>query len=315
MRSTRFRSSVAVLVALVLSTAGLVCASVPAHAAPLICTHVNDVWNNQGGEDQTAVSYPTVWGDVKCDFRQDETWNNPAVTLLQWTLNTCYGPNAFYAGHHRGVTRQLTTEGKYGPNTREAVREFQRWWNSGHDPDVTVDGYAGPNTRSKMKWVSNGLYGAKCSSVNYNPPGTVTAPAGRREYVAGDAACLVPDGLGRAYTLHGKRVEIRTNRCNASARAIAYDIPASANAVLSIDRTTFDSPTSCNGGDCYRTSAEIGSNYQGYNPRHTYWDASVRDGANIRTLYVEGLRNYVRPCLLMNGYYECGNMWYADIDA
>lgn len=86
-----------------------------------VCTTVDDVWNT--GTNQAAVSFPTIaWNNVNCDFRVDESWSNPAVTHLQWTLNACYGPNAIYQDNHRGVTRQLATDDRYGPNTRSKMK-------------------------------------------------------------------------------------------------------------------------------------------------------------------------------------------------
>lgn len=311
MRSLPFRRGLIALGVAVLASVGLASVGSPATANPIICTTVNDVWNNAPGTDQAAVAYPTIaWNNVNCDFRVDESWSNPAVTLLQWTLNTCYGPNAIYQNNHRYVTRQLATDGKYGNNTRGAVQEFQRWYNANNgltEPDLATDGYAGPTTRSKMRWVTNGLYGARCTTVVKNPPITVTAPAGvRHTPTFGPYPC----GTRAAITvrLHGHDVFL--DRCGNGTRARMENAPA--GAVVSLDRSNFQSPTSC-GGDCYLTSAEIGVRSE--NPRYYFRDDSYRTGTNtVQTPYINATRYYTRACLLLNGYYQCSNQWYADVE-
>jgi hypothetical protein len=300
-----------------LAAAGLVAASATAaQADPIICTTVNDVWDvNPEGVNRTAVSYPTIaWNNVSCDFRVDESWNNPAVTLLQYTLNTCYGPYAKYQFSHRGVTRQLTTEGKYGPNTRAAVKEFQTWYNNNHGgADLTADGYAGPMTRSKMTWVSNGLYGAKCSNVPLTPTITAGAPAPVRQFFPESGNCsILGHGKIGPWTLHGNvQVHLWTSRCNGAVQAEAVNAPQ--DAVLSIDRTAFAAPSSCD--PCYIKSYEIGANHSD-NPRYHFWDQGNdrKSNNNLVTPFIDGTLHYVRACLLHNGYYECVNDWYADED-
>lgn len=305
MFSFPLRRGLAALGVVVLASVGLASVGSPVSADPIICTTVSNVWNVGSGEDKAAVAYPSIaWNNVNCDFRIDESWNNPAVNLLQWTLNACYGPSAIYQNNHRYVTRQLSTDGQYGNNTRGAVMEFQRWYNAnnGWEADLTVDGYAGPTTRSKMKWVTNGLYGARCTPVVKNPPITVTAPPGVRSTPGySPYPCFTNEAI--KVSLHGHDVFL--DRCDDGTRARMENAPA--GAVVSLDRSSFPSPTGCGDGDddCYLTSAEIGVRSE--NPRCYFRDDSSRVGTNtVQTPYIN--------CLLLNGYHQRWNKWYADVD-
>lgn len=269
---------------------------------------------------RSAVHFPSIaWNNVNCDFRQDESWNNPAVSNLQWTLNVCYGPDATYPNSHRYVTHSLTTEGKYGPRTREAVRQFQRWYNANNAPiesDLTVDGYAGPTTRSKMLWVTNGLYGPKCSSVNKNPPLAPSIGGASRALFGAPVACTWGQGEVNPVYLNGYLVRLLTSKCNGAILAQAFNTPE--GSVLSIDRTNFESPDDEGAGacdPCWRSSADLQAEGHSSQPFYHYWDASVRQGTTLVTPGIDGNRHYVRACLAVPGkHYQCSNLWYADTD-
>ncbi|SFC54823.1 peptidoglycan-binding domain-containing protein [Streptomyces aidingensis] len=62
-----------------------------------------------------------------------------AVWYLQRSLHACYG-------------QEIAIDGKYGPQTAEAVKNVQRFHNSVQDAGLAVDGVYGPNTAYYMEY-------------------------------------------------------------------------------------------------------------------------------------------------------------------
>lgn len=76
------------------------------------------------------------------------------VKALQRSLRYCHG-------------QDIAIDGSYGPATRQAVVNVQRWYNASYSPDIDVDGYYGPETLLAMKWYgyAGGRYVCKRASL------------------------------------------------------------------------------------------------------------------------------------------------------
>ena len=135
-----------VLLAVLTAGVGVTGAAAPAGAAaPPICNSftVLEYYSNP-----RYAAAPPSWGldtgNWQCNLKlgAGEDFSTGlgtrwAVEELQQTINSCYpgAPNV-----------PLTTDGKYGPRTTEAVRYVQR------QIGVNDDGQAGPVTRGAMNW-------------------------------------------------------------------------------------------------------------------------------------------------------------------
>lgn len=88
----------------------------------------------------------------RCYLNQESTRSyNKGTIALQDTLKRCYGQG-------------IAVDGKFGPNTRQALLNAQR--SSG----AVADGKYGPESRSKLRWParagSHGGYLGKCERVS-----------------------------------------------------------------------------------------------------------------------------------------------------
>lgn len=109
-----------------------------AQAAPQ-CTRASSKTVTSEGGDRVVISVPTTSsGSTTCQMGQGA--QSGAVRALQVALSDTYCAN---------LGRRIGTDGIYGPQTRDAVREFQR--NHG----LSVDGVYGPQTRNAIWWPDN----------------------------------------------------------------------------------------------------------------------------------------------------------------
>ncbi|NUO55051.1 MAG: peptidoglycan-binding protein [Hamadaea sp.] len=118
----------------------------PAAALP-ICNTFKDVTSTDGSGKKVWV--PATWGgDVSCTLHEG-ILDNQAVSVLQGTLNYCYGMN-------------LTVDGDFGPKTEAALMEVQRLYG------LDDDGWYGVYTRDK---ISHEPYDYQAICRKYNGPG------------------------------------------------------------------------------------------------------------------------------------------------
>ncbi|GIG68931.1 peptidoglycan-binding domain-containing protein [Phytomonospora endophytica] len=141
--------------ALAAATVGVVAAGTPANAALPYCNNVSGVndTSSGGARYQTYVNggnYTTACNMAY--YNQNGTdGEREAIRQIQWDLKLCYG-------------QSLRVDGEYGPITREAVRNVQRYLNTpqGGSHGLLVDGWSGPRTRKAMRhlmveWPANGI--------------------------------------------------------------------------------------------------------------------------------------------------------------
>jgi peptidoglycan hydrolase-like protein with peptidoglycan-binding domain len=138
------RSLAYALIALTVATGSIVLGSSPAFASLARCSGYTYVWdftrNPTVPESGTEIQYGSAPGDnVNCENVYGDY--AVSVSILQISLNQCYGPSGEFAHLFSPV---LTTEGQYGPRTTAAVRAVQQYIGVG------VDGRAGPVTRIHM---------------------------------------------------------------------------------------------------------------------------------------------------------------------
>jgi peptidoglycan hydrolase-like protein with peptidoglycan-binding domain len=128
------RRASAIVTAVIVGASGLILASPGlANASTASCTGFSAyALVNGAGDGFTDV--PTVGTNTwqpACQLAYGN--DSSAVTVLQQTLNGCYGYD-------------LTEDGDFGPATQAAVEGMQA------DIGVSVDGIYGPNTRTAMKF-------------------------------------------------------------------------------------------------------------------------------------------------------------------
>lgn len=106
-----------------------------------------------------------------CQLKQGNT--GAAVKVLQRSLNYCWGD------------RRVGIDGEFGPATRRAVLDIQKWANNAHGGDLVEDGEFGPATREWMKfpwfrWPENTMEGRGYCDFDNGPrvPGAGLASIG-----------------------------------------------------------------------------------------------------------------------------------------
>jgi peptidoglycan hydrolase-like protein with peptidoglycan-binding domain len=128
------RRASAFVAAVIVGASGLILASPGlANASTASCTGFSafQLVNGAGDGNTDVPTVGTNTFQVACQLA--ETNDSSAVTVLQQTLNACYGDD-------------LAEDGDFGPATQAAVEAMQA------DIGVSVDGIYGPNTRTAMKF-------------------------------------------------------------------------------------------------------------------------------------------------------------------
>jgi Putative peptidoglycan binding domain len=126
----RFISAAAAALVVAAGFTGLVLAAAPAASAAVSCTGYS-TFKGAGGNFMLIPTVGNATGNDNCQLGVGN--DSQAVSILQSSLNHCYG-----AG--------LTVDGDYGPLTKAAVEHAQSV------VGVTVDGIYGPVTRNHIKW-------------------------------------------------------------------------------------------------------------------------------------------------------------------
>jgi hypothetical protein len=121
-----------VLASMALATAVVAATTSPAHAI----SHCN------GGRWVTMGSYqvfaPAYGGNLWCLLSQGD-YNNWGVVALQNMLRECYGQN-------------IALDGDFGPATRQALLNAQRWEVVVYHENIAIDGIYGPDTKNAVMW-------------------------------------------------------------------------------------------------------------------------------------------------------------------
>lgn len=113
------------------AVAGVGIAVAPAAQAVTYCSSYENIIPGNGA----WYKIPRAGDSYNCILESGN--NSVAVTVLQQTLNKCYGQG-------------IATDGAFGPATYQALMNAQR------ADGIGVDGVYGPVTKSNLKWWGGG---------------------------------------------------------------------------------------------------------------------------------------------------------------